>query len=84
MPELTDKQNSFSASQMRIIIASDIDRDNIFAEIYHGDELWAEVFHDSENNQFKVKIFAPNSKEGYVFEVAQVQQILEKAKHSLL
>ena len=69
---------------MEIVVTSDQEREELFAEIYHGQEQWAEVVYDSEEESFAIKIYAPTSGSNYVFSLSNVQKAIEEAKCRLM
>lgn len=71
-------------SQLSIVIASDQERDEDFAEIYCGDEQWAEIIFKPESQQFVLEIFPPQRGRTHVFRLREIQAILEKARERLV
>lgn len=67
-----------------IIVASDAERDNLFAEIWQEDKQWMEVILDPGRKAFVVEIFAPHDDTNYVCDLAELQQALNEAKQRLL
>ncbi len=43
---------------METIIASDVERDEFFAELYHNGEQWCEIYMDTDKNEGVLRIFA--------------------------
>lgn len=69
---------------MEIVVTSDQEREELFAEIYHGEEQWAEVIYDPLKEGFGIKIYAPLSGESYLFSLTTVQKAIEEAKCRLM
>ena len=65
---------------MEIVVTSDQEREELFAEIYNGEEQWAEVIYDPLKEGFAIKIYAPTSGSSYVFSLSHVQKVIEEAK----
>jgi hypothetical protein len=69
--------------QMEIIIASDQEREELFAELYHEEEQWAEIIYDQVQHHFTIQIYAPLSAEKYTFKLTEMQKTLDDAKARL-
>ena len=69
---------------MEIVVTSDQEREELFAEIYHEEEQWAEVIYDSLKKSFTIKIYAPTSGSSYLFSLSKVQKAIEEAKCRLM
>lgn len=63
-------------SDFHIVVTSDTTRDELFAELWAGDEQWGEVIF----NSFDITIFPPRAGGKYVFGLASVQASLQEAQ----
>jgi hypothetical protein len=64
-------------------IVSHKDRDDLYAELWGGDEQWGEIRLDRDGREV-LKIHPPRSGAGYEFELSSVTQLLERARKHLL
>ena len=46
---------------MEIVLASDQERPNLFAEVHHEGRVWAEVLFDDDRQRYRLTIFPPGS-----------------------
>lgn len=73
---------------MEIIIANDMERENLFAEIRDGDHTWAEVIYDDERGGYTLTIYptgaGPDPKEWIVLDFDQALKALVEAKAALV
>lgn len=65
-----------------IKIASDTDRDHVFAEIYYNHEQWAEISIEGEDPL--LALFSPTNQKFWEFPLNEAIQALEMAKKALL
>jgi hypothetical protein len=72
------------SNKMRVVITSDTEREDLFAELWYDDEQWAEITADTSSRSFRIEIFAPHSPASYVFPLADLQQAIEEAKGRLV
>ncbi len=77
------KAKSNEAARMRMVIASDLRRDGLFAELYIGDEQWGEIAFVEDTGKFTLTIFPPIGAEKYEFDLEELQAYLEMAKTRL-
>ncbi len=68
---------------MECIIASDVERDELVAELYHDGEQWAELSYDQEREQFRITLFPPTSGGSFSFDLAETEAAIEHAKSRL-
>lgn len=69
---------------MNVLIGSDQERENLFAEIRHGDSTWADVVLNEETGRFELTIYALAEGEELKFELGEVEEALAEAKAALL
>ena len=69
---------------MEIIIASDMEREELFAEIYFKDVQWAEVIFDQQKGYFQIEVFPPKDGGSWVFGLSEMQEALVEAKKRLI
>ena len=74
---------------MEFVIASDIYHDDLFADIRYRDSYWAQVAYDAGKDAFILTIFPgmntiKNPDGNYVFDLTEVQTVLERAKTRLM
>lgn len=69
---------------LTIVVASDAERDDLFAEIWQGDVQWMEVIFDPMSKAFVVEIFAPHDGTKHICDLTKLQQALDEAKQRLL
>ena len=68
---------------MGVVIASDPDSDDLFAEIRQYDQPWAEVSFDASSGQFVLTIYPPDARKSHVFGLAEVEHAIAEAKAAL-
>ena len=68
---------------MNIVIASDQERDNLFAELRVDDQPWAEVILDKESGRFELTIFPSEESSELKFNLTDVEQALAEARIAL-
>jgi hypothetical protein len=68
---------------MECIIVSDVDRDDVFAELYHEGEQWAEVQYDRKRREFLITVFPQTSGEPIHLRLTEMEEALEYAKQRL-
>ena len=71
------------SDKMSITIASDVIRDVMLAELYHGNEQWAEVVDDPAASGLTIRIFPSEQGTGYVFDFEEMLAILQQARARL-
>lgn len=59
------------------------DRDDLYAELWEGDEQWGEILL-GRNGREVLKIYPSRSGGGYQFELSSVSELLERARRHLL
>lgn len=64
------------------IIASPVDREKLICEIYHKDEIIAEVSH--EGDHLILEIYVPKNKQWWTIPLENFQQALSYAKNLLM
>lgn len=73
---------------MEIVIASDRERENLFAEVREAGATWAEVIYDDSRGGYALTIFPPVSepdpKDGFVFDFDEAVAGLREAKARLI
>ena len=68
---------------MEIVIASDRERDNLFAELHVEGQPWAEVIFDNQKGAYVLTIFARED-DWLVFDLAETRRLLLSAKDALV
>ncbi len=69
------------AHAMEIVIVSLPDKEKLVAEIYFGSEQWAELSREKES--FVLEIYPRRTGEPWSFNLENVLDILQQAKHEL-
>ncbi len=70
---------------MEIVIASDRESDDLFAEIQVDGQPWAEVRYDRAKEAYVVTLFPPEEGEqAPVFDLVQLRRALFEAKDALV
>ena len=69
---------------MEIVIASDQNRDNLFAEVHFNGQPWAEVIFDAEKGAYLVTIFSAEGDMWPSFDLSEVRRELLKARDALV
>ncbi len=69
---------------MEIVVASDQTREELFAEIHHEEEQWAEIIFDKASRFFIITIYSPMTGDHYIFNLTEMQQALDEAKARLV
>ena len=67
-----------------VTVASDNEREDLFAEICYGDQQWAEVIANSARGGFTIEIFAPEGAASYRFPLDTFQRAIEEARARLV
>lgn len=65
-----------------IKIASDTDRENVFAEIYYNEEEWAEISQEGEKPL--IAFFPPSQEKYWEFPLDEALEAIAEAQKSLL
>jgi hypothetical protein len=65
-----------------IKIASDTDREKVFAEIYYNEEEWAEI--SQEGEKLLIALFPPFQGKYWEFPLDEALEAIAEAKKSLL
>ena len=66
---------------MRIVIASSPEKEKVFAELYEGDDQWAEL--SQEHGELVLELYAREDTKPWTFRYAEVIEILKQAEHAL-
>ncbi len=66
----------------RIVLASPPDREDVVAEIWHGNEMWAEVAR--ERDCFSVEFYPRPSNLPWRFDLEEAVSAVQAAKNKLL
>lgn len=74
---------------MHVVIADSVYEENLFADIQYKDAYWATVRYDEQRGGFNLTIGCgltsiTDADGNYVFDLAEVQEALERAKQRLL
>lgn len=74
---------------MHVVIANAVDQEGLFADIEYKDTYWAQVRYDEQRGGFNLIIGCglpsiTNADGDYVFDLAEVQEALERAKQRLI
>ena len=68
---------------MRVIIADDVDRDDLYAEIHYDDMQWAEIVFDQTTHRFLLALFPPMDRDHWTFDLAAAEAALIEARTAL-
>jgi len=68
---------------MKVVVASDPDREDVFAEIQQDDQPWAELALDPETKKFVLTIYPPGDGTAHVFALSEVDRAIAEAKDAL-
>ena len=68
---------------MRVVIADDQERENLFAEIWADEGPWAEIILDSAQGQFVLTIFPAQNGKDLQFRLDEVEKALAEAREEL-
>jgi hypothetical protein len=74
---------------MQVVIANNVYQEGLFADIEYKDTYWAQVRYDEQREGFNLTIGCglptiTNAEGDYVFDLAEVQEALERAKQRLI
>ena len=74
---------------MHVVIANNVFEEGLFADIEYKDTYWATVRYDEQRGRFNITIGCglssiANADGNYVFDLAEVQEALERAKQRLI
>lgn len=69
---------------MKVVIASEMDRDELFAEIHQDDQPWAEIILAPESERFILTIYPPANGAAHVFDLAEAEGALAEARDALI
>ena len=70
------------SSEFRICISSPPDRKNLVAEIFLGDEQWAEI--NQENGDLEIEIYPKPNGQAWQFSMEEMLAIVRLAQQRLL
>jgi hypothetical protein len=70
------------SEKMRVCISSPPDRERLVAEIFLGDEQWAEL--NQEGNKLSLEIYPERSGEYWLLDFEDVVDILVEAKRRIV
>ena len=68
---------------LSIVIASDTEREDLFAEIYRGDTQVAEVANDPKRGVLVVEVFCPPSAGALTLDLDDLQEALAEGRRRL-
>ena len=68
---------------MRVLIASDPDREELSAEIHYDDMQWAEIVLEPKRGRFLITVFPPSDRENWVFELRDAEAAIAEARAAL-
>jgi hypothetical protein len=69
--------------QFEIIIASDVDRDALIAELYHEEEQCAEIIVKDDYSHPVIRLFPSRKRDFFIFDLNAFLAILLEAKKRL-
>lgn len=69
---------------MEIVLASDQDRPNLFAELRVRGQPWAEVIYDAPREAYVVTVFVGDEQDWLTFDLAELRKALAEAKDALV
>ena len=67
-------------NKITVNIASDMERDDPYAEVWIGDKQWGEVTFDVTLRLYRLEIFLAHFGAEPVFDLTELQRALEEAK----
>ena len=70
-------------SKFKILISSDIEYNELCAEIYFEDQFVGILTQEKEFENLEIKIHTPRNKEFWVFKFSELEAILKSAKNAL-
>jgi hypothetical protein len=73
-----------NGDKLDFVIASDAEREDLYADLSYGDEYWAEIVNDPARGVLTIEIFAPRSGNSRIFDLEELQTVLEEAKRRLV
>jgi hypothetical protein len=65
---------------MEIVIASDQERPNLFAELHVAGQAWAELIYDAQKEAYLLTVFPGEDGEWLTFDLAEVRKALVDAE----
>lgn len=69
---------------MEIVLASDQDRPNLFAELRVAGQPWAEVIYDARKEAYILTVFIGGERDWLTFDLAEVRRALAEAQVALV
>jgi hypothetical protein len=68
---------------MRVTIADDQEREELFAEIHYDDFQWAELIFEPKSRRFLLTVFPPTDREQWTFTLREAEQAIGEARAAL-
>jgi hypothetical protein len=68
---------------MRVVIASDTEREDLFAEIHYDDFQWAEIILEPRSERFLLTLFPPMDREHWTFPLREAEAAIAEARAAL-
>lgn len=68
---------------MKVVLASEPERDDLFAEIHFADQPWAEIALDSHTRRFILTLYASDSGVPHVFSLQDAEDAIAEARRAL-
>ncbi|MDQ2829497.1 MAG: hypothetical protein M3Y74_10665 [Chloroflexota bacterium] len=72
-----------NVDEIKVVYASDVDRDEFLAEFYSGDKQWAEMTYNTPSSKFILTIWDSSKNKNLVLDVADLERVLQVAKQRL-
>ena len=68
---------------MKVVVASEPDREDLFAEIHQDDQPWAEIALDRMTKRFVLTIFPSATDDAHVFPLSEAVGAIAEARDAL-
>lgn len=68
---------------MRVIVADDQEREELFAEIHYDDFQWAELVFEPKTERFLLTVFPPTDREQWTFTLQDAERAIAEARAAL-
>jgi hypothetical protein len=68
---------------LRIQIATDVDRDEIFVELYGDSEQWGQISEEAASGRLYITVYPPEQRGTYQFPLEELIQLLERGSERM-
>jgi len=68
---------------MRVVVADDGEREDLYAEIHYDDMQWAEIILDRTTGKFVIVLFPPMDRDHWTFGLAAAEAAIAEARSAL-